>query len=82
MSKCVKCGKYEDACCCPTNFIPKKGVLMDRFERIDNVSEQLNSFVDRTRKEYELAYAEMIGIMIMSTLDLWHESAHEDIEDD
>ena len=53
---------------------------MDRFERIDNVSEQLNSFVDRTRKEYELTYAEMIGIIEMCKLDLWHESAHEEEE--
>ncbi len=50
---------------------------MDRFERIDDVSKQLNGFVLRIRKEYELTYAEMIGILEMCKLDLWHESAHE-----
>jgi len=51
---------------------------MDREERIDHVFNQLNGFLDRIRQEYDLTYAEMIGMLEMCKLDIWHESAHEE----
>jgi len=54
---------------------------MDRFERISQVQEQLNSFIDRTRREYSMSYGEMIGIMDMCKMDLWYESTQENRPD-
>jgi len=51
---------------------------MNRFERQEHVENEIFSCIERLRKEYELSYGEMVGILFMKTLDLWHESAHED----
>ncbi len=51
---------------------------MDRFERLEHVENEIFSCIQRLRKEYELSYAEMIGILFMKTLDVWHELVHED----
>lgn len=51
---------------------------MDRIERIDNAAEDLYKSLNRLRNEWDLTYAEIVGIVEMYKLDLWHETKEDD----
>lgn len=44
---------------------------MNRFERIAQVSNELDGFIERVRREYSFTYVELVGVMIFSIIDLW-----------
>jgi len=49
---------------------------MDRFERIKQVTEQINDSVERCQREYDMTVAEMLGILEIIKLNIHHEEAH------
>lgn len=54
---------------------------MDPHEQVDQFSKDLTKLVDRYRDEYDMVYAEMVGVLHMKAFHLCHE-AHENNEDD
>ena len=55
---------------------------MDRIERIKHVTEALAGQVERTQLEYDLTAAEIIGIIEILKLNLYHQACEEQDEEE
>lgn len=43
-------------------------------ENIDHLMTEIDKVIDRTRKEYDMTYAEVIGVLQMKIMDLHAEN--------
>ena len=54
---------------------------MDRLQRIEQVSNEIQSTIERVCYEYKVTTAEMVGILELCKLDLYWNLDREDNED-